>query len=287
MINEKYLKNAYETINDTRKNLASGEDYLWETLLNTTASALACEAGTFFETDEKMRIMSVKKGIGKCAQDLSSLSFSYQGICGWCASERKSVISNDARHDQRFTSKVDLVTGFVTNAILCVPAVCGKELFGVVELINPAKGDFSAEDLEFVEFLCAQVSMSVRVIRLEQAITRLTHQGENILQNLSGGFIGVDLDGNVMLFNPRARQIFGIGDADLMGKPLSSIKEICPKITEILGEALKTGKVIRRQDFNCTINGASRRIGYSTLLIQDVIGKKAGAGMTFQDITEV
>ncbi len=287
MINEKYLKNAYETINGIRKNTHRGEDYLWETLLNSTSSALACEAGTFFETDEKMRIMSVKKSIGKCAQDLSSLSFSYQGICGWCAAEHKSVISNDARHDNRFTSKVDLVTGVVTNAILSVPAVCGDELFGVVELINPARGSFSAEDLEFVELLAAQVSISVRVIRLEKMIKQLTHQGENILQNLSGGFIGIDLDGNVMLFNPRARQIFGLGDVDFTGKPLSSIEGICHQITEILGEALKTGKVFRRQEFNCTIKGSGRRIGYSTLLIQDVLGKKAGAGMTFQDITEV
>lgn len=285
MINDSHLKKLCEAISDIRNNASGGEDPVWEALLKASTSLLNCEAGTVFEADEKRKIISVRKSLGKFAQLISNLSFGYQGICGWCAQERKSVISNDVRNDTRFTSKVDMATGFITKEVLCVPLMNGGELFGVLELINPASGKFSEEDLELAGFISYEASAIVRLMRLEETIKKLTLQGENVLHNLSGGFIGADLNGNVMFFNPRARQILGLGDDNYVGKPLDSMPDICQPAVEAILATLRTGNALRRQEFNCSVNGADRRIGYSTLLIQDVNGKVAGAGITFQDIT--
>ncbi|MFH1619860.1 MAG: GAF domain-containing protein [bacterium] len=286
MINDEKLRKLYSILSSMREIAGRPQDEVWDFLAKNAAAALSCEAATFFECDEKLRILTVKTGVGAVAADISNLSFAYQGICGWCAAEKKPVISNDVKNDSRFTSKVDLATGFTTKSVLCVPAASAGELFGVLELINPASGAFSMEDAELACFLAAYAVIFTRNIRLESTIKSLTTQGESVLQNLSGGFIGVDLNAAIMFFNPRARQILGASDEDYRGRPLSTLAGLCPEIVTALLETLRARKVLRRQEFTCLLSGASHRIGYSTLLMQDVGGNVAGAGITFQDITD-
>ena len=285
-MNEQRLKKLLEIIGGFHKTPPKNEDALWDQLLNNACAMLGCSAGTFFEADDKMRVLTVKKCVGEHAELLSNLSFGYQGLCGWCAENKKPVISNDVKVDPRFTPKVDIATGFNTKSALCVPVVHAEELYGVLELINPFADGFTLEDLEFTAHLCAYISVFAKALKLEHTIKQLTHRQENILQNLSGGFIGADLNGNILFVNPRARQISAIGEIDFIGKPLTELSAVCRQAVGIIQETLATKNILRRQEFTCLINGATRRIGYSTLLIQDVNGKTAGAGLTFQDITE-
>jgi len=52
-------------------------------------------------------------------------------------------------------------------------------------------------------------------------------------------------------------------------------------------ETLSTRRVVKRQEFEWKFQGVARNLGYSTLLIQDPQGNLSGAGITFQDITNV
>jgi len=285
MINEKHLKNLPFLAGKLADISLTTEEQIWECLTKELAGYFRCAASTFFETDDKRKLLTAKIITGSLSEELLNLSFSYQGICGWCAMERRSVLVNDVKSDPRFTPKVDNATGFATQTVICAPVMHGNELYGILELINPAEGLFSDDDLRLTEFACLQTAMNTRIMKLERSIKQVTTQGESVLQNLSGGFIGVDLSANIMFLNPRARQILGLPDGEFIGKPVEALNPSCPVIAGILKNTLMSRTVQRRAEFQCPVAGITRKIGYSTLLMQDIGGNVAGIGITFQDIT--
>lgn len=70
-----------------------------------------------------------------------------EGIAGTVVSTGESIFVPDTSVDERFTNKVDLVTGFKTETIIAVPIKIRDQVYGVIEIINHENhGQFSAED---------------------------------------------------------------------------------------------------------------------------------------------
>lgn len=85
-----------------------------------------------------------------------------QGVAGWCAQERQTVMVADAAGDTRWFSGVDAQTGFVTRSLIAVPLVHRDRLIGVAEVINPvSKKSFDESDQELFETFCRQVAIAI------------------------------------------------------------------------------------------------------------------------------
>ena len=71
-----------------------------------------------------------------------------QGIAGWVALNRKSLLVNDVYNDSRFDPMYDKSTGFTTRSILCAPLLFKGKLLGVIQAINPLKrNEFNNDDM--------------------------------------------------------------------------------------------------------------------------------------------
>ena len=156
----------------------------------------------------------------------------------------------------------------------------------MVEFINSMEGVFSGQDLELAHMIAQCAARDIYIGRLETTIKQLSLKGENTINNLSGGFIGVDLDARVVFFNLKAKEIFEVGD-EYLNKNLISISQLSPDIGGAINVVLKQGKTVRRQEFKCSINGKPKVIGYSSINIKGLDGKVSGAGVIFQDITNL
>lgn len=85
--------------------------------------------GIDFETVKNIRI---KKG---------------EGIAGYVVETKKPVFIPDTSLDQRFSDKVDRITGFTTKSIMAVPLIFRDTIYGVIELINKTQNSiFSSDD---------------------------------------------------------------------------------------------------------------------------------------------
>lgn len=85
--------------------------------------------GIDFESIKKIRL---KKG---------------EGVAGYVAETKKPVFVPDTSTDNRFSDKIDLITGFSTKSIMAVPLIYRDTIYGVIELINRAQGGtFSSDD---------------------------------------------------------------------------------------------------------------------------------------------
>jgi len=168
-----YFETAAAFFEDFPAAPVKSEEELWDYFIRKTASAIGCHAATVFEADEIKKILTFKKSTGPVAGDLEGVSFGYQGIAGWCAENKRSVLVNDAENDARFTEKVDYVTGFKTRNVIAVPALSGGRLLGVIEFINSLRGSFSEADLKLASMLTACISRDVHISRLETAVKQL------------------------------------------------------------------------------------------------------------------
>jgi len=265
---------------------AKGEEALWEYLARRGAGIVNCHAASFFEADEAKKRLTFRKSIGPVGGDLVGVSFGYQGVVGFCAESRKAILVNDAENSPLFTKKVDKGSGFRTKSVVAVPAIANGELLGVMEFINSIPGEFSPEELKAAELITALTARDVYIKKLEATIKQLNLKGESTINNLSGGFIGSDMEGRVIFFNPKASEIFGVGQ-EYLNKPVVELFQLCPDIVGAIGDVLKQNKTVRRQEFRCKVNGAEKVIGYSSINIKGVDGKIIGAGVIFQDITNL
>jgi serine phosphatase RsbU (regulator of sigma subunit) len=93
-----------------------------------------------------------------------------EGIAGWIAQERKSIIVKDVQTDSRFFNEADKQTGFITRNILGVPVLHGDELLGVIEVLNSKdKLCFDIEDQELLESFADLAAVAIIRSRLIEA----------------------------------------------------------------------------------------------------------------------
>lgn len=98
-----------------------------------------------------------------------------EGLAGWVAANRQSVIIEDVQLDTRFFKGADHYTGFQTRTLLCVPIVYGEELLGVIEVLNSKdKLCFDAEDEEILDSFAHLAA--VAIIRSRLLETQLKQQ---------------------------------------------------------------------------------------------------------------
>lgn len=94
-----------------------------------------------------------------------------EGIAGWVARHGQPVISNQARTDPRFSHRVDVRTGFLTQSIAAVPLRIKGRIIGVLEVLNKYSGNgFSQEDVQLMSSIAAQAAIAIENARLYQQV---------------------------------------------------------------------------------------------------------------------
>jgi GAF domain-containing protein len=83
-----------------------------------------------------------------------------RGVAGWSVAHDQAVLVNDAPSDPRFYRGVDDATSVTTRAILCAPLRTRSGPIGVIEVINPCRGPFTQQDLEFLEVLASDIAVA-------------------------------------------------------------------------------------------------------------------------------
>lgn len=96
-----------------------------------------------------------------------------QGVAGWVARTRESVVVPDAAADDRFDASFDRLTGTVTRDLMAVPVTAHGELVGVLEAVNKEDvGGFTPSDVSLLEALADQVGIAVENSRLYALLRR-------------------------------------------------------------------------------------------------------------------
>lgn len=260
---------------------------LWEFVLDQACKTVQAEAGTFFEASEDEKFLRVSTAIGINEQRLKEIPFQVgTGISGWVAKYHQPALVVDIRQDNRFNKQVDLVTGFNTRSVLCVPVFSQKRNYGVLEILNRRSGQFSPQDQEFMTLLGRQAAVAYQNLILVEELSHTKTLLESLLVNLTGGLVAMGADSSIMVLNPSAASILHLPAGPYVGKPAQDVLRDFGGLTQLMSGTLSGQPTVSRQEMILKIEGQDATIGYTTILIKDPSSKVLGAGVIFQKLTK-
>jgi len=259
---------------------------LWQYVLEQACKTVQAEAGTFFELTADEKEMTVKAAVGISESRLKEVPFPVGvGIAGWSVQYHQPALVPDVRQDNRFSKQIDIITGFTTRSILCVPVYSQKKTYGVLEVLNRKGGQFSPQDQEFMTLLGRQTAIAYQNLLLLDEVSHTKTLLESLLLNLSGGLIAVDLKGKLTIFNPSAAAILHLPESDYLEKPVAEVLKQYPWFVKMLEETLASKSPVSRQETSLTIQGETATVGYTTILIRDPMKTVLGSGIIFQRLS--
>jgi hypothetical protein len=118
---------------------------------------IPCEASSVARGSVADFHLTIAAATGPVAEQLVGTQVPFgSGYVGLCFDSRIPVQVNGVEGDERHHTDIDENTGFHTRACTCVPVLRGDEIFGVIQLLNPAS-PFLPEDID----VAAQVAQTL------------------------------------------------------------------------------------------------------------------------------
>jgi len=128
-----------------------------------------------------------------------------EGVCGYVFESGKILMENDTQTSRLFSDKADKKSNFITQNLLCIPLQIKEKCIGVIELVNKKKGEFTQDDIEFLQAIANQISLSLerqilidekikseKMATIGETVAGLSHYIKNILNGFTGGAFIID-----------------------------------------------------------------------------------------------
>lgn len=124
-----------------------------------------------------------------------------QGIAGWVADNRQSLIINDVYADKRFFARVDSQSGFQTRSMICIPLQVEERMIGVLQAINKEEGVFTENDLRLLQAIAGPLAAAIENAHLHDDVIAEKRRIETIFASMSEGLLTVNADGYITQAN--------------------------------------------------------------------------------------
>ncbi|MGB9722884.1 MAG: GAF domain-containing protein [Chloroflexia bacterium] len=149
------------------------------------------QAGSLLMVDEERNELRFEVMVGEYVAPLRPLRLKMgQGICGWVAQTGQPLLVPDVRQEPRFYAEADLLTGFETRSVLCVPIQVQGRTVGVIEVINKADGTpFTPWDQRLLTAIATLAGDAIERAALRRALER---RGRPPAGTVEGKDAGVD-----------------------------------------------------------------------------------------------
>ncbi|MDD5687609.1 MAG: GAF domain-containing protein [Elusimicrobia bacterium] len=260
-------------------------------ILSIVIDTLKIETATIYTIDYEQKRLTCLTSVGKNSEGIikrderlkHKLGF---GFVGWVAQVGRSEIVNEPQKHVQYSKEVDDIAGITTKNILCVPIILKNKNYGAIEVINK-QIKFEELDKELLLTISSFIAMMIENTELYQEVLYSKDYTENIIESIPGGFISANKEGKITMFNSQAQNILGINKSSAIGKNTKDVFIRQTEIPTILFDAFINQQILNRQEvYTLGKNNKRILIGYGTILIKDKLGKLAGSGMIFQDITD-
>lgn len=133
------------------------------------------------------------------------------------------------------------------EALIGVPLKQGNEVIGVFNVAFNRRTDVSDDTLHFLDLLSAQAASAIANARLTEETRNSRDRLQAILDSTTDGIVMFDIEGRLVLANPRAEQLLGMRVSEFLGRPWPWIvhslsKRFAGEKTFPLGETLEMVK---------------------------------------------
>ncbi len=183
-----------ETIFDVSKQIINSSldlDELLGVIIAKTKDALNSEASSVLLRNEDTGELYFNIVEGGSGEKLKEIRLKRgQGIAGWVAENKESVIVPDTSKDDRFFKGADQKTQFKTRSIIAVPLITvdratkEEKVIGVLEVLNKlGEIPYNMEDLKMVELIASLAAGMIENSKLYRQIKKMYKDTIHVLAN--------------------------------------------------------------------------------------------------------
>lgn len=136
---------------------------------------LEAEASSLFLLEEKDGFLYCEVALGEKGEIIQKYARLEpgQGIAGWVAKEKKSIVLEDAYTDQRFNPALDQKTGFRTRSLVCVPLFIQDKVIGTLEILNKSQDrSFDHSDVEVLTSLSEIAAIAIKNAQTHESLKK-------------------------------------------------------------------------------------------------------------------
>jgi PAS domain S-box-containing protein len=193
-------------------------------ILDRTMATLDVEAASLAMRDEESGDLEFRLALGMGAETLIGLRLPRgKGIAGWVAENGQPIVVSDVREDPRFDSSVDQRTGATTRALACAPILVQERVIGVLEAVNPRRGDFLPEQIELLIGIAGLAGTAIAHAQLFQATQEARQRYAALFEDNIDPILISDMTGIVTDANHRAEAFLGYERQALRGRAMLSL----------------------------------------------------------------
>ncbi len=143
-------------------NSAENLSCLLNHIMTSAKELIDCQAASLLLLDQRSEKLKFHITLGETISEVQKESIPMgTGIAGLVAQTGECIISNQAHQDKRFYNKIDEITHFKTESLLCVPMKVKDNIIGVIEAINAEKGSFTDNDKKLLTFLANVAAIAI------------------------------------------------------------------------------------------------------------------------------
>jgi len=162
---------------DVAKALTSSLDLdsILQTIMEKMAEYFRPDTWSLLMVDDNQEELYFAIAVGTAAEALKNVRLRVgEGIAGHVAKYGEKLIVPDVRADQRFAKRIDEVTQWETQSIICVPLRSKLRVLGVIQLVNVDMEHFGDQESFFLQSLCDYAAIAIENARSVEKIQELT-----------------------------------------------------------------------------------------------------------------
>jgi diguanylate cyclase (GGDEF)-like protein len=162
---------------DVAKALTSSLDLdsILQTIMEKMAEYFRPDTWSLLMVDEQRSELYFAIAVGDAADSLKNVRLKVgEGIAGWVAQHGERLVVPDVSSDPRFTKRIDDMTEWKTQSIICVPLRSKHRVLGVIQLVNVNLEGFKQDEVFFLQTLCDYAAIAIENARSVEKIQELT-----------------------------------------------------------------------------------------------------------------
>jgi PAS domain S-box-containing protein len=213
----------------------------------------------FAEPDPKQSVRPVAQA-GYSEAYLQSIQLSWgdndlgRGPTGIAIRTGQLCIAQDILHDSHFQPwrETALKQGYA--AAISLPLMANDKAFGVLNIYSVHPHAFDANETRLLTELAGDLAYGIEALRTQTALQDSETKFRAFLEMASEAIIASNDQGNIVLFNSAAEELFGYSQADMLGQPVELL----------MPERFRHGHLHHREEYNA--HPSRRSMGRSRIL---------------------
>lgn len=197
-------------------------DDLLSALLSRASQLLGAPHGYIYLVDEEGGHMDRKLGVGLFTQRARIRLAPGQGLAGKVWASGEPLVANDYDHWDGRSPHFGLG---IIHAIMGVPLTSGSQVIGVIGLAYDAADPrtFGEEEVETLKRFAQLASVALDNARLYEAARREKEYFQALVQISPVAILTVDLEMNIVGWNPAAEKLFGYSREEAIGRNIDDL----------------------------------------------------------------